>query len=311
MTAIPQKRLTPRAWGLMALLALIWGGSFTANHAALAFVPVATTVVVRVGGAALALWLYILLARLPVPKDRGFLITSLTLGLGNNVIPFSLIVWGQTHVPSGLAGILNASTALFAVLVAAAVFPDERLTPNRLIGVLIGLAGVAAIIGPAVLTHLDLTSLGQLAILIAGLSYALSNAYGRKRLTGIRPEVSAAGMLSAAALIMIPASLLLDGVPATLPPPSALVALAYLALLSSAFAYRLFYTVLAEAGAGNLGLVTLLVAPVAVLFGWAVYGEALPPSAFLGLTLLTFGMILIDGRLTRRLMGRLSGRFFR
>ena len=283
----------------MALLALIWGASFTANHAALAFVPVATTVAVRVAGAALALWAYVALAGLDVPRTRSFVITCLTLGLGNNIIPFTLIVWGQTLVPSGLAGILNASTALFSVLVAAAVFPDERLTPNRLIGVLVGLVGVATIIGPSALTHLDLTSLGQIAILGAGLAYALSAAYGRKRLAGIRPEVSAAGMLTAASLVMIPASLLLDGPPA-LPPASAMFALAYSALIASAFAYRLFYTVLAEAGVGNIGLVTLLIAPVAVLLGWAIYGEALPPSAFLGLALLTLGMVLIDGRLIRR-----------
>jgi drug/metabolite transporter (DMT)-like permease len=299
MTPTPQKRLSLRSYGLMVLLALIWGGSFTANHAALAHVPVTTTVAIRVAGAALALWIYILVARLPVPGDRRFVATCLVLGVGNNIIPFSLIVWGQTMVPSGLAGILNASTALFSVLVAAAVFPDEKLTPNRLVGVLVGLAGVAAIIGPSALAHLDLTSLGQLAILGAGLAYALSGAFGRKRLVGIRPEVSAAGMLTAASLVMVPASLLLDGAPA-LPPASALLALAYLALLSSAFAYRLFYTIMAQAGVGNIGLVTLLIAPVAVLLGWVIYGEALPPSAFLGLALLTLGMVLIDGRLTQR-----------
>jgi drug/metabolite transporter (DMT)-like permease len=303
--AIVQKRLSLRGYALMAFLALIWGGSFTANHLALASVPVATTVAARVGGAALVLWAYIALARLPVPLTGRFLVTSLVLGLGNNILPFTLIVWGQTHVPSGLAGILNASTALFSVLVAAAVFPDERLTPNRLIGVILGLAGVAAIIGPAALTHLDLTSLGQLAILGAGLAYAFSAAFGRRRLVGIRPEVGAAGMLTAAALIMLPAALLLDGPPG-LPPASALAALAYLAILSSALAYRIYYTVLAEAGAGNLSLVTLFVAPVAVFFGWAALGEALPPSAFAGLAFLTLGMILIDGRLTRRFFQRPS-----
>jgi drug/metabolite transporter (DMT)-like permease len=300
MTQVTQKHLSLGGWGLMALLALIWGGSFSANHAALSAVPVAATVATRVGGAALVLWIFIALARLPVPRRFSFVVTSLVLGFGNNVVPFTLIVWGQTHVPSGLAGILNATTALFQVLVAAAVFPDERLTPNRLIGVLVGLAGVAAIIGPSALAHLDPTSLGQLAILGAGLAYALSAAYGRKRLAGIRPEVGAAGMLSGASLIMIPAALLLDGTPAALPPLPALAGLAYLALVSSAYAYRLYYTVLAQAGAGNLGLVTLLIAPIAVLLGWAILGETLPASAFAGLALLTLGMILVDGRLTAR-----------
>lgn len=297
---VAQKRLSPRAWGLLGLLALIWGGSFTANHAALAEVPVAATVAARVGGAAAALWLWIGFRGLPLPRGRGFLGTSLVLGLTNNVLPFSLIVWGQTRVPSGLAGILNAANAIFTVVIAALVFADERLTPNRLAGVILGFLGVAVILGPETLTAFDPTSAGQIAILGAALSYALSAVWSRPRLAGIRPEVSAAGMATAAALVMIPAALWLDGLPTALPSLPALVALAYLALLSSGFAYLLFYTVLDQAGAGNLGLVTLLVAPVAVLLGALAFGETLPPEAFAGLALLTLGLILVDGRLTRR-----------
>ncbi len=301
MEPVQQTRLTLRGWLLMAALAGIWGGSFTANHAALAAVPVASVVAARVLGAALALWAFVALSRLPVPRDRSFVITCLGLGLFNVALPFSLIVWAQSHVASGLAGILNAGTALFTVLLAALVFPDERLTANRLLGVLLGLGGVAIIVGPAALTQMDLTSLGQLAILLAGVSYAGASVFGRHRLRGIRPEVSAAGMLTVGAAIMVPAALILDGLPTRLPPPTALAALAYLALLASALAYRLYYTILAQAGAGNLGLVTLLIAPLAVLFGRIAFGESLPPEAVLGLALLSLGMILLDGRLIRRL----------
>jgi drug/metabolite transporter (DMT)-like permease len=297
---IAQKRLSLRNWALMGLLALIWGGSFTANHAALTALPVASVVALRVTGAAILLWAYVLWARLPLPPFRRLCRFGLILGVGNNVVPFSLIVWGQTHVPSGLAGILNATTALFQVLVAAAVFPDERLSLPRLSGVIVGLAGVAVIIGPSALGHLDLTSLGQLAILGAGLSYALSAAFARRALAGLRPEVGAAGMLTGASLIMVPTALALDGWPA-LPPLPALAALAYLSLFASALAYRLFYTIMAEAGAGNLGLVTLLIAPVAVLLGWVFFGERLAASALIGLVLLTLGLMLIDGRLSRAL----------
>ena len=112
-TPIPQRHLSLKGWSLLLMLALIWGGSFTANHAALAQMPVATVVAFRVAGAALVLWAYIGLARLPVPKTWAFARSALILGVFNNVVPFSLIVWGQTHIASGLAGILNASTALF------------------------------------------------------------------------------------------------------------------------------------------------------------------------------------------------------
>lgn len=287
------------------LLALIWGGSFTANHTALAQMPVASVVAFRVSVAAAVLWAYVLGAGLTVPRGWRFARDALVLGVFNNVVPFSLIVWGQTHIPSGLAGILNASTALFSVLVAAAVFPDERLGLSRLTGVFLGLAGVAVVIGPQALAHLDLTSLGQLAILGAGLSYAGSGAYGRSALKGIRPEVGAAAMLTASAAIMLPTALILNGLP-PLPQPKTLAALLYLALIASAFAYRLFYTILQQAGAGNLGLVTLLIAPVAVLLGAALFGETLPPQAFAGMALLTLGMIVLDGRPLRWLAGRFT-----
>lgn len=302
---VTQRQLSPAAWGLLLLLALIWGGSFTANHRALAEWPVASVVALRVSGAALALWAYVAWARLPRPRGWRFARDALVMGVTNNVVPFSLIVWGQTHIPSGLAGILNASTALFSVLLAACLYADERLGLRRLSGVLLGLIGVAVVIGPEALGHLDLGSLGQLAILGAGISYAISGVYGRKALKGVRPEVSAAAMLTASALIMLPASLLLNGLP---PAPSlgAAGALAYLALVASAFAYRLFYTILDLAGAGNLGLVTLLIAPVAVVLGALLYGESLPAQAFAGLALVTLGLIQLDGRPLAWLRARFS-----
>lgn len=304
-TPVTQTRLSLKSWLLLLLLALIWGGSFTANHAALAELPVTLVVAGRTSIAALALWAYIAATGLPVPRGWRFARDALVLGLFNNVVPFSLIVWGQTQIASGLAGILNASTAVFSVLVAAMVFPDERLGLRRLVGVVLGLAGVVVVIGPAALTHLDLTSLGQLAMLGAGLSYAGSAAYGRRALKGIRPEVGAAAMLTAAAVIMVPMALSLNGIP-DLPQGRTVLAVLYLALIASAFAYRLFYTILQAAGAGNLGLVTLLIAPVAVLFGALAFGEALPPAAFAGLALLTLGLMVIDGRPLAWLAARFS-----
>lgn len=296
MTQSEQRGISLRAWMLLGLLALIWGGSFLSNKAALAELGVLTTVAFRVAGAAVALWAYILIRRLPVPKGSAWVKTCLTMGVLNNVIPFSLIVWGQTHIPSGLAGILNAATTIFGVGLAALAFPDERLTPRKAVGVALGLAGVVATVGPAALAHLDITSLGQLAVLGAALSYGVSGIYGRTALRGIRPEVGAAGTLTASACVMVPLALLVEGVPTLAYAPQTWAALAYLSLLSSAFAYILFYRVLQIAGAGNLSLVTLLIAPVAVVLGALVYHEALPATAYLGLALLALGMLVIDGK---------------
>ena len=283
----------------MALLALIWGGSFLSIRIALEEVGVLTTVAFRVGFAAVALWAYVLWRGLPVPSDRGWLVSCLVVGVFNNIVPFCLIVWGQTHIPSGLAGILNASTVIFAVGLAALMFRDERLTAHKSIGVALGLAGVALTIGPGMLTSLDLTSLGQIAVLGASLSYAVAGIYSRRVHRGVRPEVVAAGMLTVSSLAMIPAAIWVEGVPTLDYALTTWGAVLYISLMSTAFAYILFYRVLQSAGAGNVSLVTLMIAPVAVVLGALVYGEALPPTAYLGLCLLALGMLVIDGRIFR------------
>ena len=293
---IPQQNLSPRAWALLLLLALIWGGSFLSNRAALEEVGVLTTVAFRVGGAAIVLWGWIFWRGLALPGGRHawrFLI----MGLLNNVIPFTLIVWGQTQVESGLAAILNAATAIFAVLLSALVFADERLTPRKGLGVALGFTGVAMAMGVGHLFALDPRSLGQIAILGASVSYACAAAYGRVALKGLRPEVSAAGMVTGAALVMIPLALWREGVPTFGYAPATWAALAYLALMASALAYLLYYAVLQVAGAGNLSLVTLLIPPFAIALGALTYGEALPLAAYLGFGVLALGLLILDGRI--------------
>lgn len=298
--SVTQQRLTPRAWGLLLLLALIWGASFLSNRAALAEVGVLTTVAFRVTGAAVALWAYIGWRRLAVPRGARALVLFLAMGVLNNVIPFTLIVWGQTRVDSGLAAILNAATAIFAVVLSAWIFPDERLTARKALGVALGFLGVVVAMGPGQLAALDPRALGQLAILGAALSYAAAAAFARVAARGFGPEVSAAGMLSGAAVIMVPAALHVEGAPSLTYGAATWAALAYLAFAASALAYLLYYAVLKVAGAGNLSLVTLLIPPIAIILGAVVYDEALHLSAYLGFALLALGLLVLDGRIGRQ-----------
>jgi drug/metabolite transporter (DMT)-like permease len=295
-----QQSITPGTWALMALLALIWGGSFTANRGAVGEVGVFTTVAFRVGGAALLLWAVVLARHLRVPGGWRTIAAFGAMGVLNNVIPFTLIVWGQTHIPSGLASILNGATAIFTVALAPLFFADERLTAQRALGVLIGFAGVAVTIGLGALAALDLTSLAQLAVLAATLSYAVAGIFARKALKGLAPEVSAAGMLTGAAAVMIPLALWREGPPPLRYSPAAWASLLYLAAVASSLAYFLYYEVLRRAGAGNLSIVTLMIPPAAVLLGRFFFGEALKTSAYLGFALLALGLLLLDGRLGRR-----------
>ena len=292
----PQMTIPARAWIEILLLSLLWGGSFLAISLALREVDVFTIVAIRVGGAAVVLWVYVFIRGLKVSRMGRIWGAFLVMGLLNNVLPFSLIVWGQQNIPSGLASIINASTAIFGVIVAAAIFADERLTPRKAIGVSIGFLGVATAIGLSALTQFDLRSLAQLALLGSSLSYALAGAWARRALKGLTPQVAAAGMTTCSALVMLPTAFWVEGVPELSLTMSTWAALAYLAVMATALAYLLYYRVLAVAGSGNLMLVTLLVAPVAIALGAVVLGEELRPAAYAGFGLLAIGLMILDGR---------------
>lgn len=296
----PQKSIPPRAWAELLLLAMIWGGSFISNRLALNEVPVLTTVAFRVAGACILLWVYVRLRRLPVPRSPRIWLAFLVMGLLNNALPFTLITWGQLTIPSGLAAIVNASTAIFGVLVAALAFRDERLTARRLTGVLLGFAGVAVAIGLHALATLNLASLPQLALVAAAISYALAAVFARRMLGGLPPQVAAAGMLTGSSLLMLPTALWIDGPPVLTHGAQVWGALGYLAIISTAGAYLLYYRVLGMAGAGNLSLVTLLTAPVAIVMGALILNEALPLRAYAGFALIALGLLIIDGRLLPR-----------
>ena len=291
-----QTDISAATWSRLSLLALIWGGSFLSVRVALDEIGVLSVVAHRVLWGALALWAVVLARRLPLPRDARVWGALLVMGCLNNVIPFTLLAWGQLHIETGLTAILNAATALWGVLVAAAVFADERLTPTRLAGVLIGFAGVAVAIGPAALSAFDPRSLAQLAVIGATVSYALAGSWARARLSGLSPLVSAAGMLTGGALILVPLAWAVEGpLPLDLAPRT-WGAVAYVSLAATALAYLLYYRILAAAGAGTLMLVTLMIPPVAILLGAAVRGEALEPRAFAGFALIALGLVVLDGR---------------
>ncbi|UYV39265.1 DMT family transporter [Rhodobacteraceae bacterium D3-12] len=296
-----QKSISSAAWVLIFSLGTIWGAIFLASRLALNEVGPLTIVAHRCFWAALALWGVVLLQRIPLPRSPRVWIGFLGMGILNNVIPFGLLNWSQQHIESGLASILNATTAVFGVLVAALFLADERLNTRKLIGVLIGFGGVATTIGIDSLRSLDIRSLAQLAALTATLSYAFAGVWARRMMGGLPAVLAAAGMLSASALVSIPAAWLIEA-PLTLAlSPTTLIALAYSAFAATALAYLLYYKVLELAGSGNLLLVTLLIPPFAIVLGALFLQEALPPNALAGFGLLALGLAVIDGRLLKRI----------
>lgn len=288
----------PAQWTTLVILSILWGGAFFFVEIAVTALPPFTIVLLRVGLAAVALHMYLLSKGSAVPFDVRLWGAFLVMGLINNVVPFSLLVWGQTQIASGLASILNATTPIFTILVAHFLTSDEKMTGGRLAGVLIGFAGVAVMIGPAALAGLGASLLAQLACLGAALSYAFAGSFGRRfaRLA-VSPAQTAAGQVTASALILLPISMMVDR-PWTLPMPGleAMASVLALALLSTAVAYILFFRLLASAGATNIMLVTFLVPVSAILLGATILGERLDPEHFAGMTLIGLGLAAIDGR---------------
>lgn len=285
-----------RIWSEIVLLGLIWGITFIAVKLALGELPVMTLVAHRVFWAALIVWAWVLWRGFALPRGARAWIALAVMGFLNNALPFTLMAWGQQFIEAGLTTIFNAATAVFAVLVAAIVFADERLTTRRLIGVVTAFAGVVTAIGIDTVAQFDIRSAAQFATLAGAFSYALAAAWGRALLSQFAPEVSAAGMLSMASLILIPIAVLVDGPPRLPSYPITYVSVGFLASIGTAIAYLLYYRILRGAGSGNAMLVTLIIPPVTIVLGAIFLNERLTTSAFVGFLLIALGLVILDGR---------------
>ncbi|MDF3606054.1 DMT family transporter [Paracoccus sp. DMF-8] len=297
-------RMAPSDWAQLLLLSLIWGGSFFLIAVAVKGLPVLTIVALRVSIAALVLWGVLLVTGRRMPRGRAVWASFAVMGLANNAIPFSLIVFAQTQIPSGLASILNATTPLWTVLVSAIFLSDEPPSAAKLGGVVLGLGGVAVMMGLDSLAGHGMALLPQMAMLGAAVSYALSGAYGRRfSRMGIDPMASATGMLTASSVMLIPMALATGGIPGPEVALHVWAAVATLGIICTGFAYVLFFGILGRAGATNISLVTFLVPVSAIMLGWLFLGEKLSFAHGIGIAMIAGGLALIDGRLAARRRG--------
>jgi drug/metabolite transporter (DMT)-like permease len=296
MAAQQVRPMNSTEWAMLLTLSALWGSSFFFFKVLVGALPPFTVVLGRVGLAAIILNLFLLIRRDPMraalPWGR-----FIVMGILNNVIPFSLIVWGETRVSSGLASILNATTPVFGVLAAHFLTSNERMSWGRATGVLLGVSGVVVLIGPDALHGLGSANLpGEAACLLAALSYAFAGIYGR-RFKGMPSLHVATGQMTGAALVMLPIAAVMDRFWA-LPMPGEAVwgALAGIVVLCTVLAYILYFRILATAGATNLLLVTFLLPVSALLLGSLVLGEHIKPASFVGMALIGAGLAAIDGR---------------
>ena len=282
---------------MLIALAAVWGGSFFFAEVARGVVPPLTITLHRVVWTIPILALIVAMKRIPIPRSPRVLLGCLGMGALNNAIPFSLIFWGQAQIESGLASILNGTTAMFGAVVAGVLLADEPLIARKIVGALLGLIGV--IMGPEAVSGFNPANLAPLAILGAALSYAFASVWGRVMLAGQPPLMNGLGMVMASALIMAPVVWMVDGVPVLALTAPTWGALLGLAALSTALAYVLYFAILVRAGAANLMLVTLLIPPFAIALGALFLGERIGPEAWAGFAIIAVGFAVNDGRIFR------------
>ena len=290
-----QKSMAGQDWAMLFGLALVFGSAFFLVKLALGSYGPLTVALIRVALGCLILGAVAVWRGRALPRGGRIWLSLLVMGALNNAIPFTLICWGQTHIESGLTAILNAMTPIFTVLAAHAA-GQERLTLRRLAGVGLGFLGVAVLIGPESLRHLDLTNMAEIAVLLAAVSYAAAGIWGR-RLRELPIEVAAAGMLGGSTLLLLPLALLLEHPWHISPTPASLAALAALGALSTAVAYLLYFRLLRRVGPTNLLLVTFLLPIVALGLGAVFLGERIATGDLAGLALILLGLAAIDGRI--------------
>jgi len=295
-------RIDARDWSLLALLSVLWGGSFFFNGVVLRELPPLTVVLLRVTIAAIILLPLLWVYRIGFPKGVSGWTPFFAIALLNNILPFCLIVVGQTYIPSGLASILNATTPLFTVLVMAAA-GDEKLHMRRVAGVVAGLIGVIILHGQE-LGFQSGEGIGILLCLAAAFSYGLSALYARRKLSDSPPLATATFQMLASSLMMtVIAAIFERPWQLSMPGVTTWLAVIGLAALSTALAYIVFFQILRRSGSTNVMLVTLLIPVTAILLGYLVLGESVSLREMIGALVIGSALLLIDGRVLKLVPG--------
>ena len=290
-------------WLSIIALGVIWGGTFMVVSIALGGYGPLTVACARTTLGAVALLALMRIMRRPMPvMDRRMIKYLIVIGLLNTALPFALLSWGQQYVPSAFAGISMAALPLF-VLPLSHFFSDEKLTTRNFIGVCMGFVGAVVLIGPAVLRlGTGLEPLAQIACIAASLSYAISSVMTR-RCPPIDPITMAAVLLVVGAAALIPAMLIVEGIPSATT-PKATAAIIFLGLVPTAFAALLRVVTIRSAGAVFLTLVNYQVPLWSMVFGALVLSEVLPLRFFIALELILMGLVISQWTSLKRIFGK-------
>jgi len=291
--------LNNKNWTLVFLLGFLWGASFLFVEILLNYISPFMIVYLRVSLASLILILYLILSKIKFQFSFLLVFNFFIMGMLNNVFPFLLITYGQQTVSGGLASILNANTSFLTILLASLILKNEPLTKSRIIGVLIGVIGVIIVVGYGNIYDLFDKGSGKFLILLSGLSYAFAAIFAKVRLQNTQPEVAATGMLTMSTLILSPFIFLFYGNEVS---SLNIISMSYsllFAVICSVLAYFIYFKILLSTGAGNLLICTIIIPPSAILLNAILIGESITLNELIGLVIITFGLLILDGRLKK------------
>ena len=289
--------MTPRTWLLMLLLGLIWGGTFFLSEILLLELSPFQIVFHRVIIAALVMVLYITIKGIALPKDGRIWLALAVMGLLNNAIPFSAIVFGQQYITGGMASILNSTTAFFGVMLSGIFLKEEAITMPKVIGVIMGILGVIIIMGFDTLSSLSLTNIGQILIIVSSISYAFASIWGKFQVKNLGVEVTATGMLITSSVWMFILATMVEGLPFEALSMRSTLSLLTFAILCTSVAYLLYFAILKQAGAANLTLVTIIIPPFALILDAVALGEMVSLQELIGFVIISLGLLVISGKL--------------
>ena len=294
--------MSNRDWFLIISLGILWGASFLFVEVLLDLINPFLIVYFRVSIASIILVLFLYLSKTKFKFSNKIIYNLFIMALLNNVIPFLMIAYGQKTTTGGLASILNANTSLITILLASMFISYEKLTVNRLFGVLVGLFGIIIAVGyESFLTIYD-NSYGKFLILLATVSYAFAGIWAKLKLSDLPPLISATGMLTFSTVILSPfaAVFYYDDI-INLNFPIIFYSVMF-AILCSVIAYFLYFKILEKTGAGNLLICTIIIPPASIILNSLILEQVIAISELIGLMIITVGLIILDGRYKKFVM---------
>ncbi len=279
-------------------LSLIWGASFLLIKIGVAELNAFVLVSGRLGAAAVAFVITLTLLRKQLPRDPRTILSLIVVGIMNTAVPFVLITWGEQHIDSGLAGVLDGTVPLFSFVLAHIALRDDKLNLGKLIGLIAGFAGVVILALPAAdPAHVNPLE-GQVAVLVAAIAYAFSAVLIRRNLQHVDSIVTAGSTLCIGAITVIVVTLLTGQ---TLPvlstlQPKTILAVVMLGLLNTYVAYILYFTLIQHWGASRTTTVTYVMPVVALFLGIVFNNERLSAGVVIGTLLIIGGVVFASLR---------------